>query len=60
MKLKDSEKLRKLADWIDLKYPNDAAPEVQNDLRRIADNLEEGQKAREVWKRLKTTKPQKR
>ena len=35
----DSEKLRLLADWFDMKYPNDKNPEVQNDLRRIADNL---------------------
>ena len=36
----DSEKLRLLAEWFDLKYPNDKNPEVQNDLRRIADNLD--------------------
>ena len=35
----DSEKLRLLADWFDMKYPNDKNLEVQNDLRRIADNL---------------------
>ena len=38
--LTDSEKLRLLADWFDMKYPNDKNPEVQNDLRRIADNLD--------------------
>ena len=36
----DSEKLRLLADWFDMKYPNDKNPEVQDDLRRIADNLD--------------------
>ena len=38
--LTDSEKLRLLADWFDMKYPNDKNPEVQNDLRRIADKLD--------------------
>ena len=28
-----------LAEWIDLKYPNDSDPEVQTDLRRLADAL---------------------
>jgi len=35
----DSEKLLTLADWIDLKYPNDKNPEVQIDLRKIATHL---------------------
>ena len=30
-----------LAEWIDLKYPNDSNPEVQADLRRLADALTE-------------------
>ena len=38
--LTDSEKLRLIADWFDMKYPNDNNPEVQNDLWRIADNLD--------------------
>lgn len=33
------EKLRALADWLDLKYPNDPHPEVQRDLRALADAL---------------------
>ncbi len=37
--MKDSEKLRMLADWIDVKYPDDADPEVQKDLRRIASRI---------------------
>ena len=36
----DGDKLRLLAEWFDLKYPNDKNPEVQKDLRRIADNLD--------------------
>lgn len=36
----DSEKLRNLAKWLDVKYPTQK-DEVQQDLRRIADNLEE-------------------
>ncbi len=35
----DSDKLRYLAKWIDVKYPNDLDPEVQRDLRRIANKL---------------------
>lgn len=34
------EKLRKLADWFDVKYPDDPNPEVQNDLRKLADQLD--------------------
>ena len=34
--LPPSQKLRDLALWIDVKYPNDSDPEVQNDLRRWA------------------------
>ncbi len=34
------EKLRLLATWIDLKFPNDADPEIQRDLRTWADNIE--------------------
>lgn len=37
----DAEKLRCVADWIDKKYPNDLNPEVQMDLRRIANYIEE-------------------
>lgn len=37
----DAEKLRKVADWIDSKYPDDPDPEVQTDLRRIAELLED-------------------
>lgn len=38
----DSEKLRLLADWFDMKYEGiDQTDEVQNDLRRIADKLEQ-------------------
>ena len=33
-------KLRMLAGWIDLKYPNDSDPEVQQDLRRWADSID--------------------
>ena len=40
MKMTDGEKLRILAIWIDSKFPNDLDPEVQNDLRRIADKLD--------------------
>ena len=36
----DAEKLRLLADWFDMKYPHDTNPEVQQDLRRIANKLE--------------------
>ncbi len=32
------DKLRLLADWLDKKYPNDSDPEVQNDLRTIAND----------------------
>jgi hypothetical protein len=32
------DKLRLLADWFDKKYPNDSNPEVQNDLRTIAND----------------------
>ena len=39
----DSEKLRLLADWFDAKFPNDPNPEVQNDLRKIANKLEESE-----------------
>ena len=37
--LPDATKLDLLADWIDLKYPNDSDPEVQNDLRAWARNI---------------------
>lgn len=30
------DRLRLLADWIDAKYPGDADPEIQRDLRRWA------------------------
>ena len=33
-----SDKLRLLADWLDKKYPNDSNPEVQNDLRTMAND----------------------
>ena len=36
----DSEKLRLLADWFDVKFPNDDKPEVQDFLRELADKLE--------------------
>lgn len=36
----DPRLLRTLANWIDLKYPNDIEPEVQEDLRAWADALE--------------------
>jgi len=39
MSLTDTQKLEMLALWLDGKYPHDAAPEVQTDLRRIAANL---------------------
>ena len=35
----DSEKLDALADWLDVKFPDDPDPEVQIDLRRIASKL---------------------
>ena len=34
--LPNAGKLETLADWIDVKYPNDSNPEVQSDLRRWA------------------------
>ena len=34
------EQFRHLADWIDVKVPNDPDPEVQESLRRFADELE--------------------
>jgi len=37
--LPDAGKLRALADWIDLKFPNDSNPEVQRDLRSWADAI---------------------
>ena len=37
--LPDAEKLDLLAEWIDLKYPDDARPEVQNDLRSWANRI---------------------
>lgn len=39
--LPDPAKLRRLADWIDIRFPNDTNPEVQQDLRRWADLAEE-------------------
>ena len=36
----DAEKLRKLAEWFDEKYPNDQNPEIQDDLRDMANRLE--------------------
>ena len=33
-------KMRLLADWFDAKYPNDSNPEVQNDLRAWARELD--------------------
>jgi hypothetical protein len=39
MEMSDSDKLRLLADWLDLKFPNDSDPQVQIDLRRIASEL---------------------
>ena len=41
------EKLELLADWIDLHFPDDENPEVQNDLRAMAT------KAREVIKKAR-------
>lgn len=41
----DPSQLRALAAWIDIKYPNDPNPQVQNDLRKWANALEgEGEK----------------
>ncbi len=41
----DPSQLRTLAAWIDIKYPNDPNPQVQNDLRKWAEALEgEGEK----------------
>ena len=41
----DPSQLRALAAWIDIKYPNDPNPHVQNDLRKWANALEgEGEK----------------
>lgn len=40
----DSKKLLLLADWIDLKYPSDNNPEVQNDLRAWATMIQEIQR----------------
>lgn len=37
----DAEKLRWYAYWLDKKYSKDLNPEVQMDLRRIADYIEE-------------------
>ena len=37
----DGEKLRLLADWFDKRYPDDPTPDVQNDLRRMADRLDD-------------------
>lgn len=34
------EKLRMLADWFDVKYPDDPDPEVQTDLRLLAGQIE--------------------
>ena len=36
----DPRKLRSLASYFDLYFPNDPNPEIQNDLRRWADNLD--------------------
>ena len=36
----DADKLRKLAEWFDYKYPNDQNPEIQDDLRDMANRLE--------------------
>jgi archaellum component FlaC len=38
--IKIEEGLRILADWFDVKYPNDTMPEVQKDLRRWAAEIE--------------------
>jgi len=37
----DGDKLRLIADYFDAKYPDDPTPDVQNDLRRMADRLDE-------------------
>lgn len=37
----DTQKLRALAQWLDLKFPRDVDPQVQNDLRRWADIIDE-------------------
>jgi hypothetical protein len=47
----DAEKLRTLADWFDLqdsKVWKDSGEEVQKDLRRIADRLEQQDKLMEM------------
>jgi hypothetical protein len=49
----DSLKLRKLADWFDLKYPDDLQSEVQADLRKIADKLESAESISPDWKKEK-------
>ena len=38
--MKDGDKLRRLADWFDKRYPDDPTPTVQADLRRMADRLD--------------------
>ena len=38
--MKDGDKLRRLADWFDARYPDDPTPLVQEDLRRMADRLD--------------------
>jgi len=57
----DSEKLRMLADWFDnydARYANERKDlrhdqdEVQADLRRIADELEQSKDLQEYWKAL--------
>jgi septal ring factor EnvC (AmiA/AmiB activator) len=38
-KMTDAGKLESLAEWLDWKYPNDPEPEVQHDLRAIAQDI---------------------
>jgi len=37
--MSDAAKLESVAEWFDWKYPNDPDPEVQNDLRAIAQDI---------------------
>lgn len=46
-------KLRTLADWFDMKFPDDKDPEVQNDLRALANNIEKALEEEWVTKKLK-------
>ena len=44
----DGDKLRLIADYFDVKYPDDPTPYVQNDLRRMADRLDKLDNEKEI------------